>query len=170
MKKTNYHTHTKRCMHACGSDEEYVLAALQNGYETLGFSDHTPWNYKTDFVAHMRMRLDQAQGYLDSVAALKEKYQGKIEILCGFECEYFPGYMDWLLDYLIEHEVDYIIFGHHYYRTDENRSGRSHLFRRDTRSCVAAAVCGRCGERDENRHVFVFLPPGTVHARNQACG
>ena len=128
MKKTNYHTHTKRCMHACGSDEEYVLAALQNGYETLGFSDHTPWNYKTDFVAHMRMRLDQAQGYLDSVAALKEKYQGKIEILCGFECEYFPGYMDWLLDYLIEHEVDYIIFGHHYYRTDENRDQGDRIY------------------------------------------
>lgn len=128
MKKTNYHTHTKRCMHACGSDEEYVLAALQNGYETLGFSDHTPWNYKTDFVAHMRMRLDQAQGYLDSVAALKEKYQGKIEILCGFECEYFPGYMDWLLDYLIEHDVDYIIFGHHYYRTDENRDQGDRIY------------------------------------------
>ena len=54
MRKTNYHTHTKRCMHACGKDEEYVLAAIANGYEELGFSDHTPWKYDTDYVAHMR--------------------------------------------------------------------------------------------------------------------
>ena len=30
MRKTNYHTHTKRCMHACGKDEEYVLADMKN--------------------------------------------------------------------------------------------------------------------------------------------
>ena len=28
MKKTNYHTHTKRCMHATGTDADYVKAAL----------------------------------------------------------------------------------------------------------------------------------------------
>ena len=27
MRKTNYHTHTKRCMHACGKDEEYGRVA-----------------------------------------------------------------------------------------------------------------------------------------------
>ena len=94
MRKTNYHTHTKRCMHACGKDEEYVLAAIANGYEELGFSDHTPWKYDTDYVAHMRMRLDQAQEYLESIDALKQKYQDKIHILKGFECEYFPKYLD----------------------------------------------------------------------------
>ena len=77
MKKTNFHTHTKRCMHACGSDEDYVLAAIKSGYDVLGFSDHTPWNYETDFVAHMRMRLDQAQAYFDSIASLKEKYNDR---------------------------------------------------------------------------------------------
>ncbi len=128
MRKTNYHTHTKRCMHACGSDEEYVIAALQNHYEVLGFSDHTPWNYRSDFVAHMRMRLAQAQEYFDSIAALKRKYQGRIEILTGLECEYFPEYMDWLLDFAIDHQVDYLLFGHHYYRTDENRDRGGRIY------------------------------------------
>ena len=31
----NYHTHTKRCMHASGEDEEYVEAAIRNGLEVI---------------------------------------------------------------------------------------------------------------------------------------
>ena len=37
MKKCNYHTHTYRCMHACGSDEDYVISAIKGGYQVLGF-------------------------------------------------------------------------------------------------------------------------------------
>ena len=40
---TNYHTHTTRCGHAEGTEEEYILTALRCGYKVLGFSDHTPW-------------------------------------------------------------------------------------------------------------------------------
>ena len=39
MIKCNYHTHTKRCNHAVGEDEEYVLSAIENGYKVLGFAD-----------------------------------------------------------------------------------------------------------------------------------
>lgn len=35
--KTNYHTHTTRCHHATGSDEDYVLSAIKGGYQELGF-------------------------------------------------------------------------------------------------------------------------------------
>lgn len=37
MRKTNYHMHTKRCMHASGSDEEYVLAAIEEDMKKLDF-------------------------------------------------------------------------------------------------------------------------------------
>ena len=124
MRKTNYHTHTARCMHACGSDEDYVRAAIANGYEVLGFSDHTPWKYASSFTAHMRMPLSQAEDYLSSIRGLKARYHDQIEILTGLECEYFPAYMDWLLDFLIENEIDYVIFGHHYYRSDENGANK----------------------------------------------
>ena len=40
MIKQNYHTHTSRCGHALGTDEEYVLEALGFGLTELGFSDH----------------------------------------------------------------------------------------------------------------------------------
>lgn len=121
MRKTNYHTHTRRCMHACGNDEDYVIKAIENGYEELGFSDHCPWNYDSDYVAHMRMPLSSFEDYYQSILKLKEKYKDQISIKIGLECEYFPQYMDWLKKFVEENKLDYIIFGNHYYKTDENR-------------------------------------------------
>ena len=43
MIKRNYHTHTKRCGHAIGEDEEYVINAIEAGLTDLGFSDHCPY-------------------------------------------------------------------------------------------------------------------------------
>ena len=40
MIRNNYHTHTFRCGHAIGNDEEYVIEAIGMGLHTLGFSDH----------------------------------------------------------------------------------------------------------------------------------
>ena len=45
------------CIRDRGSDEDYVLSAIKGGYQELGFSDHTPWKYHTDYVADMRMLL-----------------------------------------------------------------------------------------------------------------
>ena len=45
----NYHTHTARCHHAMGTDEDYVQIAIQEGYTTLGFSDHACWHYPSGF-------------------------------------------------------------------------------------------------------------------------
>ena len=35
--KTNYHTHTTRCMHAVGDDEDYVRSAIKGGFQELAF-------------------------------------------------------------------------------------------------------------------------------------
>ena len=56
--RTNYHTHTTRCQHATGSDEDFIVSALKGGYQELGFSDHTPWKYRTDYVSDIRMTPD----------------------------------------------------------------------------------------------------------------
>lgn len=118
--KANYHTHTTRCGHACGTDESYVLAALSQGYDELGFSDHVPWPYRTSFTSpHVRMHIRQLDGYLESIEGLKKKYAGQISILTGFECEYFPDYIGWLADMAEEKRLDYLILGNHYDQTDE---------------------------------------------------
>ena len=120
MSKANYHTHTARCGHAEGTDEAYVLAAIAQGFDTLGFSDHVPWPYASGYThTHVRMTVDRLDEYLASVRALKAKYAGQIEILAGFECEYFPAYMGWLSDMKQEKQLDYLIFGNHYENTDE---------------------------------------------------
>ena len=118
--KANYHTHTTRCGHAEGTDEQYVLAAIGAGYDTLGFSDHVPYPYKSGFAnVGVRMTMDKLPGYVRGVRALKEKYAGKIRILAGFECEYFPEYMGWMKDMKEENQLDYLILGNHYELTDE---------------------------------------------------
>ena len=119
MNKNNYHTHTTRCYHASGKDEEYVKAAIKAGIKELGFSDHTPWHYASSFKATMRMPESQLDDYLESIRYLKEKYKDQISILIGLECEYFERYMPWLEKTIKDKKIDYIILGNHYYETDE---------------------------------------------------
>lgn len=114
----NYHTHTWRCLHAGGTEEEYVCAAIEAGYAVLGFADHTPWPYRSGFVAGMRMRLDQLDGYLATARALAEKYRGRLFIPVGLEAEAFPEYEGWLRDLKAE-KLDYLLLGNHYDTNDE---------------------------------------------------
>lgn len=117
--KTNYHTHTTRCMHAVGDDEDYVRSAIKGGFQELGFSDHGPWKYHTDFVSDIRMLPEDLPEYIESIRALKEKYRNQISIKIGLEYEYFPEYIHWLKEIIKEYRLDYILFGNHHYHTDE---------------------------------------------------
>ncbi len=112
--KSNYHTHTNRCFHAYGTDEEYVMHAIEGGYQTLGFSDHTPWPFPKHYVSRMRMGIDMLQNYLTSLQELKERYSSQIEIKIGLECEYFPEYIHWLRDVYHSEGLDYLLLGHHF--------------------------------------------------------
>lgn len=114
----NYHTHTWRCQHAEGTEEDYVRRAVDAGFAVLGFADHTPWPYASGFVSGMRMRLDQLDGYLATVRGLGEKYADRLRVYAGLECEAFPQYMGWLRDLKAE-KLDYLILGNHYDGTDE---------------------------------------------------
>ncbi|MEG2684697.1 MAG: histidinol-phosphatase [Erysipelotrichaceae bacterium] len=118
--KTNYHMHTTRCMHAVGKDEDYVISAIKAGFDEIGFSDHCPWPYTSGYVATMRMRLDELDDYVNSIRNLRDKYKDKISIKIGMECEYFECYMPWLKDIVKEYELDYLILGNHFYKTDES--------------------------------------------------
>lgn len=110
MQNYNIHTHTYRCNHAVGTDEEYVLKAIEAGLKTLGFSDHVPTLEQQP--THDRMPLDQLQEYIDSILYLKKKYADKIDIKLGFECEYFESNIEHYKQLL--EVADYLILGHHY--------------------------------------------------------
>lgn len=104
----NYHTHTKRCGHAVGEDEDYVLAAIKGGYKTLGFSDHGPYLNKEGDGVHIPFSL--IDDYINSINNLKIKYKNDIDIKVGFEVEYMynDDYLKWLRS-----KVDYLILGQH---------------------------------------------------------
>lgn len=112
--KTNYHTHTNRCLHAYGSDEDYVKSAIFAGFDVLGFSDHVPWPFKDGFKSKIRMTIEQYRDYIDSMETLKNKYKDEIQIRIGFEAEYLEEYADWLKELKEKGDIDYLIFGNHF--------------------------------------------------------
>ena len=98
----NYHTHTIRCGHASGSDEEYVISAIKNGYQTIGFSDHL-----------MIPNLQRNYEYFESMALLKEKYKEEIDIKIALEVEDYEYYYPFYKQLIEEKHVDYLVFGNH---------------------------------------------------------
>jgi histidinol-phosphatase (PHP family) len=109
----NFHTHTVRCGHASGSDEEYVLAAIESGIKVLGFSDHAPFLFPDGRQQAHCVQVDRAIDYVDSINSLKKKYADKIDIHVGFEMEYYPSYFDGMLDYVKKVGAEYLILGEH---------------------------------------------------------
>jgi histidinol-phosphatase (PHP family) len=115
----NYHTHTYRCHHAIGKEEDYILNAIRAGYTELGFSDHAPWHYESGYHPTMRMEESDVPGYMKTLTALKEKYKDQISIKIGFEAEYFPEKLEGMKAMIQPYPIDYLILGHHYDGSDE---------------------------------------------------
>ncbi|MEG2677791.1 MAG: histidinol-phosphatase [Oscillospiraceae bacterium] len=112
--KNNFHTHTYRCHHATGTDEEYVKSAIAAKIRVLGFSDHTPWPFKGEYRPSVRMDITQLDSYLYSITSLRERFSNEIDIKVGLECEYFEKFIPWLSDMSEEKKLDYLIFGNHF--------------------------------------------------------
>lgn len=115
----NYHAHTWRCKHAGGSEREYIEAAIDMGIKVFGFSDHIPCPFKDGFVSRIRMDMDQAQEYADTVRSLGKEYQGQIQILLAFEAEYIPEFYEEQLRMAHEIGCDYLIMGQHFLDNEE---------------------------------------------------
>lgn len=118
----NYHTHTRRCKHAYGTDEDYVLAAIEAGYDELAFTDHAPWNLIEDETDRIRMHMREMKEYVTSIRALKEKYKNKINILVGLEAEFFESRLSELKALVEEYDLDLIVLGNHFHIKDSNET------------------------------------------------
>lgn len=110
----NYHSHSTRCKHASGTPREYVENALKNGMKILGFSDHVPYPYKSGFVSGMRMAVEETGDYVSDITSLREEFEDKIQLLVGYEAEYFPKDFSAMLENICRYECDYLILGQHY--------------------------------------------------------
>ena len=114
LMKYNYHTRTTRCFHAEGGDEDYVKSAIENGYDVLGFSDHSPYIFPQGYVSSMRMRPDDAEEYIESIRYLADKYKEQIDIKVGFEMEWYPDLIEGQKEFLKTLDIDYLILGQHF--------------------------------------------------------
>lgn len=123
MERVNYHTHTYRCRHAGGTERGFIEEALSAGIKELGFSDHVPQPYESDFISGIRMHMEELPGYVDTLLRLREEYRGRIRILIGFEVEYVPEMFDELMRILEAYPVDYLIVGQHFLDRNDERAG-----------------------------------------------
>ena len=110
----NYHTHTPRCGHAIGSEEEYVHYALEAGMQILGFSDHTPYPFPQGHYSSFRMKPHELAEYADTIRNLRKTYTGQIEIPLGVEVEYYPKFFPELVKILRDHGIEYMLLGQHF--------------------------------------------------------
>ncbi len=100
---TNYHTHTNLC-DGKNTPEEMVLAAVEKGFKSIGFSGH---GYTPHDLSYCVKDMEQ---YIKEITRLKEKYADKITIYCGIEED---------ASYPVDREkFDYIIGSSHYFKFD----------------------------------------------------
>lgn len=115
--KANYHTHTQRCLHAQGTENDYILSAIHSGLDILGFSDHAPF---PDVDFGLRMPYEELDIYLNEVDTLTEKYAADIILLKSLEIEYLPEHTAYYEELLGEKNLDYLLLGEHFYRSADN--------------------------------------------------
>ena len=112
--KTNYHTHSYRCNHATGENEEYIKEAIKAGLDEIGLADHMSHPGK-DVDNYNRMPYEDLEEYFKEIDSLTEKYKNDIKVIKGMECEYFRDY-EWLYKELREkHGAKYLILGAHFF-------------------------------------------------------
>ncbi|MBN2662870.1 MAG: histidinol-phosphatase [Bacteroidales bacterium] len=107
MFKTNYHNHSK------WSDGKYnpektVLRAIELGFDIIGFSDHSPVPFKSEW----NMKYENLLKYISDINNLKEKYNEQIKIYLGLEADFING-----ISYIKNFKhlgLDYTIGGAHY--------------------------------------------------------
>ncbi|MCQ2203154.1 MAG: histidinol-phosphatase [Bacteroidales bacterium] len=83
MNLTNYHCHSLFC-DGHSSMEDFVLAAINDGFTSFGFSSHAPLPYHTRW----NMDVDKLNSYLSEFSRLKDKYRKQIELYVGLEIDY----------------------------------------------------------------------------------
>jgi histidinol-phosphatase (PHP family) len=101
----NYHTHTTYC-DGNNTPEEVVVAAIEKGFYSLGFSGHAYTSYD------LRYCMKDTLGYIKEINKLKKKYADKIQIYLGIEED--------SAHYVNRSDFDYILGSCHYFHVGDN--------------------------------------------------
>lgn len=96
MIRGDFHVHTN-FSDGNNSPEEMVQKALSLGFCTLGFTDHSRMDDGRDWG----MTREGTEAYYQELHRLKEKYSGRIELLCGIEQDFYSPDPTDRFDYVI---------------------------------------------------------------------
>ncbi|MHA2182444.1 MAG: histidinol-phosphatase HisJ, partial [Promethearchaeota archaeon] len=111
----DWHTHNEMCHHAVGSIEDYLKQAIKSGLQTIGLSDHFPYEFLKNIeripFEEYAITLPEIENYIATAEKLKEKYKTNINVRIGFEVDYFKNQEPLLNNYLnkIKNRLDYIL-------------------------------------------------------------
>lgn len=95
--KQNLHIHTTYG-DGKNSIEELVQEAIAQGFDSIGFSEHSEMLFAPDSP---QLRAEDMERYKAEIYSLKEKYKGVLDIFCGLELEIYSEVSTDGFDYLI---------------------------------------------------------------------
>lgn len=108
-----FHVHTGRCKHAGDlPDTDFIEKAIELGASRIVFTDHSPFPGNP---FGNRMDYEELSEYLSTMQELKIRYQHRIEILCGLEVEYLPGFDGYIHELKTMPGMDLLILGQHFF-------------------------------------------------------
>jgi histidinol-phosphatase (PHP family) len=107
--KTDYHIHS-RYSDGRAYPEDYIVSAITNGLNEIGFSDHlTLFNDTDDTI----MKPVNIYPYINHIENLRHNIKN-IKIKIGLEVDFFPGKEKEIRSFLRDLPLDYIIGSVHY--------------------------------------------------------
>jgi histidinol-phosphatase (PHP family) len=96
MIKKDGHIHTPYCPHGTKDPlSAYVERAMELGFQEISFTEHAP--LPKGFVdpsptEDSAMDMDQLEGYLQEVEAIKREYHKRIKVNAGLEVDFIEGF------------------------------------------------------------------------------
>jgi histidinol-phosphatase (PHP family) len=106
---SNYHGHCTYC-DGHNSLEEFVVAAIKQGFRAYGFSSHSPLPFETIW----NMSTKDMPNYLAEINQLKHKYADQIELYAGLEIDYLDASYNASIPYFKDLPLDYRISSIHF--------------------------------------------------------
>ena len=143
----NYHMHT-RFSDGKGEPADWVSTALELGFFSIGFSEHSPLPFDNTFA----LKKENFAEYIRTINELKKEYADKIAVYCGLEMDFIPGISENFAEVKEKNSLDYIIGSVHLISNEEKdalwfidgptadiyESGLKYIFGNDIRKAVSA--------------------------------
>ena len=87
MRLFNFHTHCHYC-DGSSAPAAYVDEAIRQGFETLGFSSHSPLPFDNKFALQGDEKL---LSYAHEIRKLQDQFKDQINLFLGLEIDFIPG-------------------------------------------------------------------------------